>query len=116
MTLAASAYALPPSGSFNATPITAAAGGTQAAATKVTTDNVIVGTVATAADSIRLPPAVVGASMLVFNDGANSMQVFGDGTETINGVATATGVAQASKVGALYACVQTGKWIRFLQG
>lgn len=116
MGLAASANALPPPGSFNASAITAAAGGTQAAATKVTSDNVIVGTVATAADSIRLPPALPGASMVVFNDGAASMQVFGDGTETINNVATATGVAQASKVGALYTCVQAGKWIRFLQG
>lgn len=115
MGLAQSAYALPPGGKVQ-TGVTAKAGGTQAAATAVTGDVVVVGTVATAADSIRLPAAVAGASMLVFNDGANSMQVFGAGTETINNVATATGVAQGSKVGALYACVQDGKWIRFLAG
>jgi hypothetical protein len=46
------------------------------------------------------------------------MQVFGSGTDTINGVATATGVAQAAGVAALYLCTAVGavnKWNRFLQ-
>ena len=49
-----------------------------------------------------LPPAVVnqgvtnqaGLTVLVINHGANPMQVFGSGTDTINDVAAATGVSQ----------------------
>lgn len=45
---------------------------------------------------------------------ANSMQVFGSGTDTINDVVTATGVAQAAGKGAWYVDVAAGKWYRSL--
>mgnify|MGYP006921458617 CR=1 FL=1 len=100
------------------TGITAAAGGTQAAARKLTEANNVVGTVASAADSVRLPPAQVGRRVLVRNSGANSMQVFGDGSDTINAAATATGVAQAASTSALYWCASVtggvGAWFRIL--
>lgn len=102
------------------TGITAAAGGTQAAARALTSAVNEVSVVATAADSVKLPPAVVGREITVVNsDAAESMQVFGSGTDTINGVATATGVAQAAGRTAVYKCVSisaagVGAWFRTL--
>ena len=62
-----------------------------------------------------------GMKILVHNGHAsNSMQVFGAGVDTINGVATATGVAQAAGKSALYYAVAdgdgtaVGAWFRVL--
>lgn len=95
-------------------PVVAHAGGTKAAAFPITSTNVEVGTVATAADSILLPPSYPGLTIRIVNSGAASMQVFGSGTDTINEVATGTGVAQASGVSAIYFCPTAGKWYRIL--
>lgn len=92
------------------TGITATAGGGQANAYQLTTDMARISTVATAADSVRLPPALAGATVCVKNGGANSAQVFGYGTDTINGVATATGVALAAGKVGIYACFADGNW------
>jgi hypothetical protein len=46
------------------------------------------------------------------NDGAASMQVFGQATETIDGIASATGVPQAAGTGAWYVSTTAGKWTR----
>jgi hypothetical protein len=101
------------------TGITAFAGGGQSSATALTTITNEVTAVATAADSVKLPaPSKVGQIVVVTNAHAsNSMQVFGAGTDTINGVATGTGVAQAAGKTALYVAVTTGtaaKWYRLL--
>ena len=48
------------------------------------------------------------------NDGAASMQVFANGTDTINGTAGGTGVAHANGKLALYVCHADGKWLRLL--
>ncbi len=99
------------------TGLTAHAGGTKAAALALDATKAVhnVGTVGTAADSILLPPAVVGEVHVVCNSAAaNSMQVFGAGTDTINGVATATGVAQAAGKHGIYLCISAGAWIRIL--
>lgn len=102
-----------------ATGITAHAGGTQAAAIALAAAINRVDTVGTAADSVALPaPSVVGQTVIVINNAAtNSMQVFGSGTDTINGVATATGVAQAAGKTAIYTAVTIGAasaWFRTL--
>jgi hypothetical protein len=75
--------------------LTATAGGTQAASQVPTAAINQFTTVATAADGMTLPVAVKGMTITVINDGANAMQVFGSPTtsDTIDGVATATGVA-----------------------
>jgi hypothetical protein len=101
------------------TGITAHAGGTQAAAYALTKVVSVVNTVGTAADSVKLPaPTKVGQIAIVVNNAAtNSMQVFGSGTDTINGVATATGVAQAAGKTAVYVAASTGTaaaWFRLL--
>lgn len=93
-----------------ATGITAFAGGGKANATQLTADINKVTTVATAADSVLLPPALAGATVFVKNGGANSAQVFGQGTDTINGVATGTGVALAAGKSGIYVCVVDGDW------
>lgn len=98
-----------------ASAITAFAGGGKASATPLTAVVNHVTTVATAADSVLLPAAVVGAEIVVINGAAsNSMQVFGAGTDTINDVATGTGVAHAAGKTATYYCPVAGKWYRNL--
>lgn len=92
--------------------LTAHAGGGQANALQLTGSMASIGTVATLADSVKLPAAKAGSSYYLTNDGALSMQVFGRGTDTINNVATATGVAQAAGVAAHYFCAKTGNWSR----
>jgi hypothetical protein len=95
--------------------ITAFVGGGQASARALTKTVNRISTVASAADSVKLPAATAGLVVVVVNGAAaNSMQVFGAGTDTINDVATATGVAQAAGKTAVYACPVAGKWYRAL--
>lgn len=101
--------------------ITAFAGGGQTSARLLTKRVNRVDTVATAADSIKLPLGVAGQEVFLTNNTATSMQVFASGTGTINigagDVATATGVAQAANKSALYVCTSNSpaeKWERVL--
>lgn len=94
--------------------LTALAGGAKAGATPLTELICQVDTVASGADSVLLPAAIPGSMVAVVNNGANAMQVFGQGTDTINGVATGTGVSQAAGKTALYVCAKTGAWFRNL--
>lgn len=88
------------------TGIVAHAGGTKAAAQPIGAAIVRVDTVATAADSVILPPARVGLTMNIINNGVASMQIFGNGSDTINGVATATGIALANGKMIVLVCPQ----------
>lgn len=90
--------------------ITAFAGGGQASATQLNAEVNRITTVATAGDSVKLPSAQPGLTVLLINKGANAMQVFGFGTDTIDGVATATGVSQMANSLVIYGCVTAGKW------
>lgn len=98
--------------------VTAFAGGGQASATQLVGNAGNVTVVATAADSVKLPAGIAGRVFFLQNsDAADSMQVFGNGTDTINGVATATGVAQAAGKSAVYFCLTNqpaAKWFRVL--
>lgn len=67
-------------------------------------------TVATAGDSVMLPPAQPGLGLIVVNHGANSMQVFGQPGDTINDVASATGVPQMANSWVFYGCFTAGNW------
>lgn len=101
------------------TGITAHAGGGQASAYQLSKVVSLISTVATAANSVKLPaPTTVGQLQVVINGAAsNSMQVFGFGTDTINGVATGTGVAQAAGKTGLFVATSTGtaaSWYRIL--
>ncbi len=92
------------------TGITAFAGGGQASATALTTVINRVDTVATVADSVKLPTATAGQIVIVINNSSNAMQVFGAGTDTIDGVATATGVSQMANSAVVYSAAATGNW------
>jgi hypothetical protein len=110
--------AAPSTGVVFTNTLTARAGGGQASATALTGAINRVTVAASAADSVKLPaPSYVGQTVVLINSGASSIQVFGTGTDTINGVATATGVAQAAGITALYVAVSTGTaamWFRNL--
>jgi hypothetical protein len=94
--------------------ITATPGGTKAAARVLKRSINIITVCATAADSVLLPKAIAGSVLFLTNAGAASAQVFGKGTDTINGVATATGVAQGAGLSAVYVCAVSGAWFRIL--
>lgn len=100
--------------------IVAKAGGGQASATQLTTTYNEVNTVASAADSVKLPAALAGLRVFVSNMGANSLQVYGQNNETISATnsvaqaASAVGVSQASGFGAWYICTTNGQWKQVL--
>lgn len=109
------AFAQPPgiSATGISSGLTAHSGGGQTSALQLSGSYASVSTVAAAADSVKLPAATPGISFVLENVAAtNSMQVFGRGTDTINKVATATGVAQAAGVTASYHCIVAGNWSR----
>ena len=98
--------------------ITAAAGGTQAGALALSASKTIhnVTTVASAADSVKLPLAT-GSGLMHWvknSAAANSMQLFGAGTDTIDGVATATGVAVAAGKSRICVDIAAGKYVSLL--
>jgi hypothetical protein len=94
--------------------VTAHAGGGKTDAVPLTAAINTIGTVATTADSVLLPPALPGRIIIINNTAANATQVFGQGTDTINAVATATGVSQAGGTSAMYSCGIAGAWRRNL--
>lgn len=91
--------------------LTAHAGGTQAAGLALTSQFNFLSTVASVGDSVLLPASVAGMSVYVDNRGAAAAQVFGAGTDTINGVATATGVPLPAGTGAWFNCNAAGTWL-----
>jgi hypothetical protein len=93
-----------------ATGITAHAGGGQASATQLTARINEVTTVATAADSVKLPVATPGETVTAINTTATAMQVFGTTPDTINGVATGTGVSVPAGKTADFVCATAGAW------
>jgi hypothetical protein len=90
--------------------IVAHAGGGQTAATQITTQTNRVVTVATAGDSVKLPASAAGLEMIIINAGTNPVQVYGLGTDTIDTVATATGVTQMRGSMTIYTCATAGAW------
>lgn len=108
------------------TGITALANGGQTGATQLSATETIscVDTVANAADSVMLPTVGVngvtaGHIKIIANRTATSCQVYGAGTDTINGVATGTGVALAGHHAGIYICVALATanlWIAFSAG
>lgn len=90
--------------------IVAHAGGGQALATPLTKEINRIVTVATPGDSVLLPPSANGLTIMVINHGANAMQVFGSGADTVNDVAAATGVSQMPGSLVIYTCVTAGAW------
>ena len=95
------------------TAVTALAGGVQATATKLKSTCIFheITVCATAGDAVALPAAKVGEVHVIKNSGATAAQVFGDGTDTIDSVATATGVPLGIGDMTVYACLVAGNYI-----
>lgn len=91
--------------------ITATAGGVQATAYQLTSMFNRISVCATNADAVKLPAAPeLGMEVTIVNDGAANAQVFGNGTDTIDAVATATGVVLTAAKRCKYLCTEAGKW------
>jgi hypothetical protein len=97
--------------------VIAHAGGTRALAMALKYGWNRLATVASANDSVALPPAVAGASVVVINDGVAAAKVYAGvtGTDTIDGVAAATGVPLTNAKRAIFYCLTAGAW-QSLQG
>lgn len=93
------------------TGVVAHAGGGQANATQVVAMQVQVSTVASAGDSIKLPPSQAGLELVIVNNGANSMNVFPATGEQINGGGANAAVAQAAAAVTFYMCFVSGSWV-----
>lgn len=98
--------------------ITAFAGGGKASATPLTSAVNRLSTVATGADSVLLPAVSandIGLEVEIINDGAAAAQVFGQGSDTIDAVATATGVALTNATRCKYTLISyasgVGAWV-----
>lgn len=98
--------------------ITAKAGGGKTNATQLNAAKCRVTTCATDADSVKLPPGYPGLEVTIANITAHTVQVFGSGIDTINEIATATGITQVTLKSAVYTCYDVvagvGKWNRVL--
>ena len=92
--------------------VTARAGGGRPLATKLAAAINRITTCATAADSVALPPAAGGQVIYVQNAGAAACQVFADTatSDTINGIAAATGVSLAVGKSASFNSPAPGVW------
>lgn len=92
--------------------IVAHAGGTKAAAFQLPAGVQIIeiDTVATNGDSVLMPAAVQGQIVMVCNNGAATLDIYGRGTDTINGVATATAYALTVNQSAVFFCAKNGNW------
>lgn len=93
------------------TGLTALAGGGQAGATLCDRMVNTVTVVANIGDSVVLPPVVPGVCICLINAAVNAMQVFGTGTDTINGAASGTGVSQQGSSAVYYQANAKGTWI-----
>lgn len=92
--------------------ITAHSGGGQGSAFALSATATFhrISTVAVSADSVVLPLATPGAWHYIYNAGANPTQVFGTSPDTINAVATGTGVQLSTLTGAVFYATATGGW------
>src|SRR5260370_26016464 len=87
--------------------LTAFAGGGQANATLLNAMFNRIATVASANDSVKLPPtrlSLIGCTIGVCNDAVNTVQLFGSGNDTINGIAALGSVPLIGKSLADFSC------------
>lgn len=91
--------------------LTAYAGGGQANGTALTAYINRVTTVATAADSVKLPAGTAGGDVIVINAAAaNSMNVFPATGEYINALSVNTALAVAAGKTVKFVCPVAGRW------
>ena len=91
--------------------ITASTTQTQAGAYQLTAPLSRITTSASAGNAVALPKANLGLDYTIINDGANAIQVYGTNPDTINGVATATGISQPAGTAYQYTVTTSGNWV-----
>lgn len=93
--------------------VTATSGGTRAAAFQITAAVTNVTTVGLAADSLVLPPAStnLGKTFTIYNNGANNLTLYANGSDTINGTAGATGISLPNAGVVVLQSVASGAWL-----
>lgn len=67
-----------------------------------------------ASTGVVMPAAVAGLALMIANKGANNVQVYGNGSDTIDGTAGATGVTLGHTAGTnscMFFCCVAGTWI-----
>ncbi len=100
------------------TGITAGAGGTQGNAVALSATKSIhnITTVTSGNDSVKLPASTGGGTVhwVKNSAAANSAQLFGNSTDTIDGVAAATGVAVAAGKSRIVVDFAAGTWLSIL--
>ena len=90
--------------------IVAHAGGGQADAVQLNAATNVIATVANANDSVKLPIGFPGLKVLIINQDADAVGVYGyNSTDTINGGATVN-QAQGTKT---YVCIGAGTWGKY---
>lgn len=95
----------------NANALTAHAGGGQGSALQLAAAINRVTTVATAADSVKLPAAVAGKSCVVINAAAaNAMNVFPASSEVINALSPNAALSVAANKTVMFFCAVNGTW------
>ena len=98
---------------FSAKDALVGAGANQAGATPIPAMMDRFTTVAVGTGAV-LPIAVAGMNITVINAGANPLQIYGNGSDTINGTAGPTGVALAVGKTAEYFTTVAGAWHQLL--
>ena len=96
--------------------ITAHAGGGRGSASALQYGWNRISVCATNADSVVLPAAVAGASVVVINDGAANAQIFGAASDTVDGVTGSTGVVITAAKRDILFCLTAGAWQSLLGG
>lgn len=90
-------------------PLTAT-GTTRADALQLTADFSYLGTAASGTGVIA-PAALPGAQCRIANGGAAAAKIYGKGTDTIDGVAAATGITLTNAKRADLICIISGAWL-----
>jgi len=67
-------------------------------------------TTVAASTGVRLPAAVAGANIVVFNMGANALAVYPSTGEAINALSANASLAVAAAKGAEFVCCVNGSW------
>ncbi len=90
--------------------VTAFAGGGQASATALTKNTVFVTTVASAGDSVRLPTAALSISVVVYNLGANALDIFPVSGSAIDALGTNVAYSLAAGASRVFDGQTTTQW------
>jgi hypothetical protein len=82
-------------------------GGGQGGATQIASEIARFTVVATSGDSAQLPPARPGLTIICTNHGAQPLQMYGNGTDTVDDQVSVTQMVNSVVI---YACTSIGKW------